>query len=92
MLKSLLLGSCLALVTAGCATQSPTRPETQAKAATTAPAGCTRDTGTRLPADPNVQRCAGLGRSYSQSDIRNTGQTDVGSALQMLDPSISVHH
>jgi hypothetical protein len=88
MLKSLLLG-CLALVAAGCATQSRTRPDTQAQ---TTPAGCTRDTGTRLPADKGTSRCDALGRSYSAEEIRNTGATDVGTALHFLDPSITVHH
>jgi hypothetical protein len=31
-------------------------------------------------------------RSYSQEDVQRTGQTDVGDALRMLDPSITVHH
>ena len=31
-------------------------------------------------------------RTYSQKDIERTGQTNVGDALQMLDPSITVHH
>jgi hypothetical protein len=88
MLKTLLLGS-LVLVAAGCATQSATRPETQAQIT---PAGCTQDTGTHLPPDKAAGRCAGFGRSYSGEEIRNTGATDVGMALHFLDPSITVHH
>jgi hypothetical protein len=32
------------------------------------------------------------GRAYTQEDIDRTGKTDAGHALQMLDPSITVHH
>ena len=32
------------------------------------------------------------GRSYTQDDLRRTGQSDIGQALQMLDPSVTVHH
>ena len=35
-----------------------------------------------------VWRC---GNSYSQQDIQRTGATNIGQALQMLDPSITVH-
>jgi hypothetical protein len=35
--------------------------------------------------------CGGYGRSYSNDDIRHTGATTVGDALQLLDPSITVH-
>jgi hypothetical protein len=30
------------------------------------------------------------GNSYSQQDLQRTGATDVGRALQMLDPSVTV--
>lgn len=32
------------------------------------------------------------GRAYSQDDLRRTGETDIGRALQMLDPSVTVGH
>ena len=32
------------------------------------------------------------GRAYSQDDLRRTGQTDIGRALQMLDPSVTIGH
>jgi hypothetical protein len=32
------------------------------------------------------------GRTYSDEDMERTGQTNVGDALQLLDPSITVHH
>jgi hypothetical protein len=36
--------------------------------------------------------CTGPGRSYSQADIANTGQTTAAGALGLLDPSVTVHH
>jgi hypothetical protein len=45
----------------------------------------------RLPQRPGA--CSSSpGRTYSNEDIQRTGQTDVASALQLLDPSISAHH
>jgi hypothetical protein len=42
---------------------------------------------------PRRGRCIySNGRAYSQDDIRRTGQTDIGRALQMLDPSVSLGH
>jgi hypothetical protein len=32
------------------------------------------------------------GRSYGRDDIERTGETDIGRALQRLDPSISRGH
>jgi TolA-binding protein len=51
---------------------------------------CIRDTGSLLKAKPG--ECLPVtGRSYSQKDIQNTGQTQLGPALQDLDPSVTVH-
>lgn len=37
-------------------------------------------------------QCAGGSvRSYSQDDMKGTGQTNPGAALQQLDPSFTVH-
>jgi hypothetical protein len=33
--------------------------------------------------------CAAFGRQWTSNDIRSTGQTDIGTALRNLDPSIS---
>jgi hypothetical protein len=42
---------------------------------------------------PRRGRCIySNGRAYSQDDLRRTGQTDIGRALQMLDPSVSLGH
>jgi hypothetical protein len=36
-------------------------------------------------------QCAGFGSTYSKQDVDNTGQTDLGRALPMLDPTITRH-
>ena len=79
-----LLTTCAVLALAACATH-PAPPTTAA-------------TGSQSPAQPctamNARTdapCTGTGRTYSQQDIQRTGQQNVGPALQMLDPSITVH-
>jgi hypothetical protein len=73
-----------ALGVAACASTPGTTPKPVASAT---PAGCVRDTGSRLtPAGG----CAGLGRSYSHEDLARTGQTTVSDALGQLDPTITV--
>lgn len=39
---------------------------------------------------PGAEHCAGVCRSFSGDDIRNTGATSVGEALCRLDPSLSI--
>jgi hypothetical protein len=57
---------------------------------TTLAATCIQDTGSRIR---RPGQCSNEpGRSYSQQDLKSTGQTEVGEALQLLDPSITVHH
>jgi len=51
---------------------------------------CIRDTGSHIP-PPKGQCLPVAGNSYSQQDIQRTGATDIGRALQMLDPSVTVH-
>lgn len=51
---------------------------------------CIRDTGSHIP-PPKGQCLPVAGRSYGQQDIQRTGARDVGHALQMLDPSVTVH-
>jgi hypothetical protein len=50
---------------------------------------CIRDTGSHIP-PPKGQCLPVAGNSYSQKDIQRTGATNVGQALQMLDPSVTV--
>lgn len=51
---------------------------------------CIRDTGSHIP-PPKGQCLPVAGNSYNQQDIQRTGATNVGQALQMLDPSVTVH-
>jgi hypothetical protein len=88
MFRNLLICTVVSASVVGCASSSQTRPDTKTAAA--APA-CALQTGSRIEAKPGD--CPAYpGRSYSQQDIDRTGQTQVGDALQMLDPSITVHH
>lgn len=50
---------------------------------------CVRDTGSHIP--PKQGQCLPVaGRSYDQQDLQRTGALDVGQALRMLDPSLTV--
>jgi hypothetical protein len=89
MLRSLLMGVCLAASLAACTSAPSTRADA-ARVAETQRNSCLKETGTRLPPPPG--QCAGFGRSYSSEEIDRTGRTDAGAALQMLDPSITTHH
>lgn len=52
---------------------------------------CVRDTGSLIPAPPG--QCLPVnGNSYSQRDLRMTGQINTAQALQMLDPSVTAGH
>ena len=82
MLKSTLVGACLAALLAGCATHAPSD-----KLAAANNPDCIKDTGTRIE-DAN-RKCVGVpGSSYTQQDLQRTGETDAGSALKKLDPRL----
>jgi hypothetical protein len=85
MTKSLALGA-LALLLAACAT-APVSPDKTATANARPPAGCVGQSATLIPVKPGT--CAGFGRTYTRDDLDRTGQTTLGDALPMLDPSIS---
>jgi hypothetical protein len=85
MKKSLALGA-LALILAACTTAPVTPDKATAKARP--PAGCVGQTATRIPVKDD-KTCAGFGATYTRDDIDKTGQTTLGPALRMLDPSIS---
>lgn len=57
-----------------------------------ASSNCLQHTGTRIVSKDKNACVNAAGRSFSQADIRHTGATDAGDALQLLDPSIRVHH
>jgi len=86
MFKTLVICAVVSASVAGCSTTS-TRPATP-----TAAVACPQNSSaSRLPQRPGT--CSSTpGRTYSNEDIQRTGQTDVASALQLLDPSISAHH
>jgi hypothetical protein len=87
MVKKLLLSAGLAVMLAACA-HDPSAPSSSTSArARVPPPGCV-NSASRLPPD---HQCAGFGNTWTQGDIRRTGQTDVGDALRMLDPSVTVH-
>jgi hypothetical protein len=79
-----------ALLLAACAaTTSNVKPSTISAAGAQNPA-CLSQTGSRIPGDRGD--CLAFGRSYSSDDIDTTGKVNVGDALRVLDPSITVHH
>lgn len=83
MLRTLLICAATSLLLVGCATPSTPKPE-----ASTAKAdnNCVHPpAASRIP-----QTNCGPGQSYTQEDIRTTGQTGAAGALQTLDPL--VHH
>jgi hypothetical protein len=90
MIKSLLICAVASASVIACSTAGPPRSENRTAAATpTQP--CVPETASRLPMRTGVCSSA-PGRSYSNEDLERTGHTDVADALQMLDPSITVHH
>jgi len=89
MFRTLLICAVVSASALGCSATPQPRPVTQAAA--TSPRCSLASTGSHLPAKSN--ECgASPGRTYSEEDIQRTGQTNVGDALGMLDPSITVHH
>jgi hypothetical protein len=85
-LNRVLVATGLCLCLAACAS-TPSSPgvATAAGSASSKPQpGCV-ETGSRIPGD-----CAAVGRAYDQRDIRTTGQTEAGSAIRMLDPSVTL--
>ena len=84
MVRTLLISTTLAL--AACA-GTPATPTAQNGVAATPNTNCITSASRIAQNGCNV-----AGRTYTQDDIDRTGKTDAGQALQMLDPSISVHH
>jgi hypothetical protein len=89
MFNKSLIGLCLVLSLAACATSTAPSAKPTVAASATTPVGCVGSTATRLPVNPND--CAGFGSSYTKQSLDQTGQPYAGDALRMLDPSLSVH-
>lgn len=90
MKRSLALTVVAALMLGACATTPPTPDQTKLAADAKPPPGCVGQTATRIPVKDD-KSCAGFGSTYTQQDINNTGQSTVGAALPLLDPSITRH-
>ena len=89
MLRTLLIYAVVSASALGCSGAPQPRPDTQI--ADTSPRPCSLPTASRIPGKPG-DCYASPGRTYSQEDVQRTGQTNVGDALHLLDPSITVHH
>ncbi len=74
-----------ALSICGCATTNTPPKNTAA-----VPPSCLTSTGSRITAGPDS--CSAWGRTYSRTDIDQTGKTTLAGALRSLDPSITVGH
>ena len=85
--------SCAALLAVlsicGCATPNSAPPNTAGGPAH--PSTCLTSTGSSIPPSPD-RPCVATGRSYSQTDIDQTGKTTVAGALRNLDPSLTINH
>jgi hypothetical protein len=89
MIRTLIICAVVSASALGCSAPQP-RPDTRV-AADSAVRPCSVASASRLASKPG-ECSATPGRTYSQEDVQRTGQTNVGDALQMLDPSITVHH
>jgi hypothetical protein len=90
MIRTLIICAVVSASALGCSATPQPRPDTRV-AADTPVRPCSVTSASRLPSKPG-ECSATPGRTYSQEDVQRTGQTNVGDALQMLDPSINVHH
>jgi hypothetical protein len=90
MFRTLLICAVVSASAVACTSTAP-RPDAKTTAATATNPPCRQDTASRIPMRPG--ECAATpGRTYTDQDMQRTGQTNVGDALQLLDPSITTHH
>ena len=87
MLRPLIIGILSVGALAACST-TPSHPAVHAASAVQ-PGWCARADGTAVK--PGSPDCNSLTKTYSGEQLRQTGYTDVGHALQMLDPDVQVH-
>ena len=86
MIRALIIGILSAAALAACST-TPSHPAVRTASI---PIGwCAKSDGTALR--PGSPGCNSLTKTYSGEQLRQTGFTDVGHALQMLDPDVTVH-
>jgi hypothetical protein len=92
MVKTRLIGTCLALGLAACASTPPTPGTAKAPALAAnagPPAGCVQGTGSRLPSKPDA--CTGLGNVYGAQQVDATGKVWAQQQLFMLDTAIKIN-
>jgi hypothetical protein len=80
----------IGLILAGCATTGGNVPPPAGSSTMAQNPACLSQTGSRIPS--SASDCVNPGRSYSHDDVNSTGATTAGGALQILDPSVTVHH
>jgi hypothetical protein len=86
MNRTLIIGILSVGALAACST-TPSHPAVKTAAAV--PAGwCAKADGT--PIRPGSPGCNSLTKTYSGDQLQQTGFTDVGHALQMLDPEVTI--
>jgi len=78
------------LLTACASTGPRTAANSGSEGTPGAKSACPNDTASRIPRDPSS--CYGLGRTYSNDELRRTGASSVADALRQLDPAVSVSH
>ena len=86
MIRAFIIGILSAAALAACST-TPSHPASHTASAI--PQGwCSTADGKAVR--PGSSQCNSVTRTYSGEQLRQTGMTDAGHALQMLDPSIAV--
>ena len=88
MSNKLLIAAGWALCLAGCASNSSIPDATRHARTSVPPAICAADTASRI--SPGSPQCAVIGHTWTQEDMKRTGATDAGRALDLLDPTITV--
>jgi hypothetical protein len=86
MVRTLIIGILSVGALAACST-TPSHPASRTASAVP-PGWCAKADGS--PLKPGTPGCTSLTKTYSGEQLRQTGFTDVGHALQMLDPDVTV--
>jgi hypothetical protein len=86
MYRSLIIGILSAGALAACST-TPSQPAVHTASAIP-PGWCGKADG--LAVKPGAPGCTSLTKTYSGQQLQQTGFTDLGHALQMLDPDVQV--
>jgi hypothetical protein len=87
MIRALIIGILSAGALVACST-TPTHPASRTASVTIPQGWCSTADG--KAERPGSSQCNFVTRTYSGEQLRRTGMTDAGHALQMLDPSVTV--